>query len=353
MATWIERITGVDRSTFTKGRVGGTDLGIPFVLENNVSVGYLFGDTFSSQAMGGPDWRSPVAFRSAQDPKTQVISFDSAYKTPANANGNIVAPEIFWNQHSANDFNAFGQEFTAIPNDGISFNETGDQLVSFMSVNRWRNTNVGNNAGWAGEWRTNYAALAYSHNGNDFTRLPGEGDNAVWWNDEANTSPFQMQSFARVGNYVYMVSVRAGRQYGPMMLQRVPWNSMFQKSTYQGWNNNGGTWHWGAPDECTSILPWGMYGEPSLRPINGVWVLSYLKLDRPFPFIPGIVTRTVPDIHTNAWTAEKMQVTGIQEPGCYGGFIHPWSGLGTNQLVLFVSKMYNGAYHVSQYRGTV
>lgn len=356
MATFVERITGADRSTFVKGRVAGTDLGIPFVLENGASVGYLFGDSFSSPNLGGPDWRSPVAFRSAQDPKTQAIVFDSAYKTPGNANGNILAPDICWNGHSNNDFNPFGVEFTCIPNDGIAFPETGDQIFSFMSINRWKNVNNGNLNGVPGEWRTNYNALAISSNGNDFVRPAVDANyDAIWWNNEQNSDPFQMATYARVGDYVYMISVRAGRQYGPMMLQRVPWNSMFKKNTYQGWNNNGGTWHWGAPGECTSILPQGIYGEPSLRPINGVWVLSYLKLDRPFPYIPAIVTRTVPDIHTNAWTAEKVQVTAIQESSLYGGFIHPWSGLGTNQLIMFVSTMKdNGqtAYHVSQWKGT-
>ena len=48
-------------------QVGGTDLGIPYLLENN-SVGFLFGDTFNTRWYNDPplpnDWRSPVMFGS-------------------------------------------------------------------------------------------------------------------------------------------------------------------------------------------------------------------------------------------------------------------------------------------------
>lgn len=43
--------------------IGGTDLGIPYLLENG-SVGFLFGDTFNTRWWNDPplpnDWRSPV-----------------------------------------------------------------------------------------------------------------------------------------------------------------------------------------------------------------------------------------------------------------------------------------------------
>lgn len=356
MAYFVERVSGADRSTKVKGDVAGTDLGIPFILENGSSIGFLFGDSFQNQEAGGPGWRSPVGFRSTNDPKTQVITFDSAYKTPASGG---YAPDLFWNQKSANEFNAWGQEFTCIPNDGISFGATGDQLVSFMSVNRWRNANSSNaiNPTWAGGWRTNFNALAISHNGNDFERpAPGPGYSAIWHNNESNTDPFQMMTMA--DNYsdgwIHVFSVRAGRQSTPMMLQRVRWDQMFDKAAYQGWNNNGGTWHWGASGECTSLFPNKIMGEPSVRKLAGGWAMSYLTDGGIFGGGWKIVTRTAPS-PVGPWSAEKTQVTQAVEPNLYGGFIHPWSDFGTDKLCIMVSKwvLNTPTYDVRQYRGTL
>lgn len=365
MALFVDRVSGADRSTKVKGDVAGTDLGIPFLGENGQFVGYLFGDSFQNQEAGGPGWRSPVGFRSANDPKTQTIVFDSAYKTPASGG---YAPELFWNGHSNNEFNAFGGEFTAIPNDGISFSATGDQLVNFMSVNRWRNASGSNAVGWSGGWRTNFNAFAISHNGNDFTRPAVDANyDAIWWNNEANTDPFQMMTTADgYDGYVYCYSVRAGRQTSPMYLQRVPWDQMFHKASYQGWNNNGGTWHWGASGECTSLFTNKLFGEPSVRRIAGGWAMTYLtntvSAINGGPW--GIVSRTSPG-PTGPWSAEKVQVVGANpfiplsgvgvESSLYGGFIHPWSEYGTNKLNIMVSKWIVGTptYDCRQYRGTL
>jgi hypothetical protein len=71
-----------------------------------------------------------------------------------------------------------------------------------------------------------------------------------------------------------------------------------------------------------------------------------------------IVTRTAsgPD---RVWTPEKVQVTSWQEPGLYGGFIHPWSTRNPDDLHLMVSKWtrtaqnVSTAYHVSQFVGSL
>lgn len=131
LAFFNKRLTGADLDTMKRWRVGGTDLGIPFVLENG-SIGYLFGDTFDGPWPGDPGWRSPVALRSAIHPAKGIV-FDSAYKVA----GNGYAKEIMFNQHDANENHPFGKEFTVIPNDGISFPETRRQIVSFMSINKW------------------------------------------------------------------------------------------------------------------------------------------------------------------------------------------------------------------------
>ncbi len=326
MATWKERLTGADRATNSRWQVAGTDLGIPYVLENG-SIGYLFGDTFNTARPeeSNNDWRSPVLLRSNVHPEAPGgIVFDSAAKVAVNGR----APEIL-------DFNAHGDpkgehwpdhEITCIPNDGVSFPETRRQVVSFQSINRWREP-----------WRSRYASLAYSDNGNDFIRVP----NLAWWNTESNTDPFQMWTMQRDGEWVYVFSVRSGR---------VHWQHMFDKSRYQGWGWNGTNWGWGRP--CTPILE-GAFGEPSVRKLaDGAWAMCYLNAKT-----GNIVSRTASGPN-RVWSGEKIQVTSKQEPDLYGGFIHPWSRRGAKNLHIMVSRWtreqgITTAYHVSQYVGTL
>jgi len=76
----------------------------------------------------------------------------------------------------------------------------GRHIMSYMSIAQWYNdVNI--------QWRTNYAGLAISNDGNSFQRTP-----TVWWNDGSNTDPFQMWTMQRDGDWVYVFSVRAGRQ---------------------------------------------------------------------------------------------------------------------------------------------
>ena len=351
----IGAVSGLDTSTWTKGKVAGTDLLIPFVIENG-SVGFLAGDSFSGPMPGAPDWRSPVGFRSNIDPTNNLIVFDSAYRTPGNANANQIAPEIIPNAHSANEWNPFGAEFTVIPNDGFAFNSTGRQIVSYMSVNRWKNPS-GNMIGIPGNWRTNYAALAFTDNGNDFQLLERTGDNAWWPNNVFNTSPFQMQSWQDgMDGYMYMISVKAGRQTTPVYLQRVPWDKTFWLSNYQGWNKNIlGIWSWGGPNQCTSLFPQKVVSEPSFRRLqDGTWAMAYLTNtiapEKGGPF--GIVTRKASS-PTGPWSEEKVQLTQAEVPNLYGGFIHPYSKSGKNQLTLMVSQWTDQKYHVLQVRTTL
>src|SRR5688572_21647158 len=97
-AVWIKRLTGADRDTNFRWQIAGTDLGIPYVLENG-SIGYLFGDTFSTPWPESPppsNWRSPVMLRSNVHPATLGgVVFDSA----ARVTGDGLAPELMHNGH--------------------------------------------------------------------------------------------------------------------------------------------------------------------------------------------------------------------------------------------------------------
>ncbi|KFY08822.1 hypothetical protein V492_05868 [Pseudogymnoascus sp. VKM F-4246] len=332
-SVYKKRLTGADLDTSQRWSVAGTDLGIPYVLENG-AIGYLFGDTFNTAwpEQQNNDWRAPVMLRSAIHPgDPNGIVFDSAAGVAGDGN----APEIMHNGHRGDDGSGTF-EISVIPNDGIGFPETGDQIVSYMSIKDW-----------AEPWKTNYAGLAISNNGNSFTRL-----DVTWRNNDANDDPFQMWTMERDGDWVYIFSVRSGRQPGPMMLQRVPWDQMVNKAAYQGWGSDGSSWDWNRP--CTPILQ-GNFGEPSVRKLaDGTWAMTYLNLDT-----LNIVSRTAKGPN-QVWSAETVQVYFAQEPSLYGGFIHPWSTSSPNDLHLMVSKWTHDkitgastAYHVSQYVGSL
>ncbi|TDC34672.1 DUF4185 domain-containing protein [Kribbella albertanoniae] len=335
-AAWRKRLTGTDLDTASRWQVAGTELGIPYAFANG-SVGYLFGHTFSAaRPESGAGWRSPVILKSTVHPAAKDgLVFNGAI----GLRGNGLAPAVM---HSGQ--NGLGidgvWEVAAVPTDGISFPEDGHQLISYSSVEH-RAPGPRNSL-----WKTNYSGLAYSDNGKDFVRT-----NLKWWNNADNSDPYQLWTMQRDGDWVYVFSVAAGRQDGGMMLRRVRWDRMLHPAEYEGWGWNGRNWYWNRA--CTPILT-GRFGEPSVRRLSdGTWVMSYLNAAT-----NTIVTRTAAGPNCT-WSAERAQVTWAQEPGLYGGFIHPWSSSKPNELHLLVSTWRRTlagrttAYHVSQYVGTV
>lgn len=326
MAVLVGRITGGDTST-NKFRVAGTDLGIPYHDSNNKSrVNLIFGDSFSSPFPGGApgqgtDWRSPVIL-TTPTPKEQTLQFDYA------VGGANWAKECFYNAHDTRGLWNPPTEFTVIPNDAIWFPETGRQVMSWMSINKWD---------YPGGWRTGYASLAYTDNGQDWFRVP----NLAWYNTENNQDPYQMWSMVRHNEWVYIISVKSGRQNGPMKLMRVPWDKMFDKAAYQLLGDVPG-------------IPVGSYGEPSIQKIGNVFAMSYVNYTSYWWQGATLVTRTAPTPE-GPWSAEKQQLSIGQEPNLYGGFIDPRSTGGDNGATFYVSRWSGNPtthYHVSQYRGT-
>lgn len=324
------RLTGADMDTCKRWAVCGTDLGIPFTLENG-SIGYLFGDTFSTRSPSAPNshWRAPVILRSNVTPSSESpIVFDSA----AGVAGDGLTPEIIPNGHRSNG------EVSVIPTDGVSFPETGDQIISYMSVVNWDSVD-------GRQWQSRYASLAWSPDGVHYYRTGPH-----WENNVNTTDPYQMWSMQRDGDYVYIVSVRVGRQHGPMMLSRVRWDSMLDKSAYEYWD--GLTWG----DRSLPILV-GDFAEPSFRKLDdGTWLMAYLNC------ATGKIVTRYASSPTSVWSDEKEQVPAFEQPsltgGTYGGFIHPRST--RSNLTLMVSIWTTNSddgrtdrYDVMQYNGSL
>lgn len=332
-AQFVQTMTGLDKGSCHLFGVCAADLGIPFSMPDG-EVGFLFGDTFATATPDSPgaadNWRSPVLLRSNSDTSQESpIVFSSA----SGLTGTGIAPEVMNNRHISSG------EFTVIPNDGITLPD-GRVIISYMSVNNWQGTD-------SSAWTTNYAELAISHDGgNQFERRLGPR----WDNKPDNSDPFQMQTMQMGSDgFVYLYSVAAGRQNGPVMLQRVPWQQILEKSAYQCWNGRdfGGSC-WPLFIDSTS--------EPSVRMLRDeqgreVWVMAYLNLER-----RSIVTR-VAKSPQGPWSDVKDQLTDSELISLYGGFIDPRST--PDNLHLTVSSWQrdeNGVtnrYDVSLYRGTV
>lgn len=351
----LTRDTGIDMQPCFDFEVCGTDLGIPFVLDNG-SIGYLLGDTFAVAGPHIPDlpsgadkWRSPVMIRSAAMPvQGMPIIFDSA----VGLDGRGTAPEFLHNKHRSDG------EISVLPNDGIGLPEIGEIKISYMSI-------AGGMTEDNPHWRTNYAGLAVSSDGNNFQRIDPREGAPVWMNGcydsaldhttlpglvsptgewcdpdspESNTDPFQMWSMQRDGDYVYIVTVRSGRQSGPMMMLRVPWDRMEEKSAYECWNGSD----WGG--KCQPLLPESKYGEPSIRKLSdGTWVMAYTDYT-----YTQIVTRTA-DSPNGPWSEPKIQLSWLDLNALYGGFIHPWST--KDNLVLMVSSWISKAKEEGEEQG--
>ena len=310
--TGLTRDTGTDMQSCADFLVCGTDLGVPFLLPNGYSVGYLFGDTFAVKGPfikdeelppNGDQYRAQAMLRSDMTPiKGQSIIFDGAAGLENGKTG--TAPEFLGQWH-------------ILVNDGVSLPD-GSIVVSYQHTVAVENPEDNT-------WHTDYSGLAWSRDGNHFELIGPR-----WENSQDNNDPYQMWSMQRDGDYVYIVSDRAGRKTGPLMLFRVHWSEMLNTDAYTYWNGSD----WGVKQAAKPLME-GHFGEPSLRKLrDGTWALGYTD----YTNAPKIVTQTLKNPETGPegeWNKPKIQLTWQQQPSLYGGFIHPDST--ADNLVLMVS----------------
>lgn len=308
--TGLTRDTGIDMQSCADFVVCGTDLGVPFLLPDGNSVGYLFGDTFAVKGpfikdeelpASGDQYRAQVMLRSDTIPtKGEPIVFDGA----TGLEGYGTAPEFLGQWH-------------ILVNDGVSLPD-GSVIVSYQHTVEVEDPEDNT-------WHTDYSGLAWSPDGNHFELIGPR-----WENTLDNDDPYQMWSMQRDGDYVYIVSDQAGRKTGPMMLFRVRWDQMLDANAYTYWNGT----EWGSKADARPIMQ-GHFGEPSLRKLqDGTWVLGYTD----YAGAPKIVTRTLQDPSggpESGWNEPKVQLTWRQQPFLYGGFVHPDST--ADNLILMIS----------------
>lgn len=318
-------ITQFDQSACRNFGVCATDLGIMCYAPESSSISqqrlaYVFGDTFTSRNPDGTmteNWRSPVVLYSSSPLDTSVPVFESA----AGLSNSGLAPEIIPNSHRN------GPEVTKIPTSCTTL-PNGHILVSLMSVNNWDVTEQA-------RWHTNYAELAVSQDGGHSFQLSG----ARWDNTADNFDPYQMQALETQDNWLYMASTPAGRQYGPIILQRVNWQDALNKEAYTCWDGT----QWGST--CEPIL-WGNVGEVDMKRLNdGTVAITYLN-----SVTGDIVTRTA-EHFLGPWSEEKTQISAATSQQLYAPSIDPRSS--AENAYINVSQFNDSNYGISRYKITL
>jgi hypothetical protein len=356
--SFVDWVTGNFQPNNTYARYGiwGTDVGTmwdngiaddPTTPINEHQVLIAFGDTFGGPNMTGT-WRLNTLFRSSDLTLADGLSVPDGQWL----NGNMFGGSPLWQSNYARQIilperlpAGLPAGVTLIPTAGISVPTPGTQFgatqyLSFMSVKQW---------GAAGQWTTNYSAIAYStDNGENWYVAPQSVRMNDAWSGNAN---FQQAAFVRPGDgYVYSYGTPNGRQ-GAAYISRVVEKDILDVSKYEyysagtagGWFGIGATpagWYKNQPAKATAIFGGAEQGAcGATKPGSQVseFSVQYNKTLKKYVAMYGdqsnnIVIRTS-DTPQGNWSEAKVLMT--QQPGgIYAPMMHPWSpstmGTGTD-----------------------
>jgi hypothetical protein len=398
---FIQWVTGgfVPNTNNTPDRfsIGGTDLGImwdngipddPSTPINEHQVLIAFGDTFTgSNPPRSGEWRSNVLLRSPDQVLSDGLSVpDPVFGDPYSGSPvladrtNFSRQVVFGVPGTIGLFGNpqfLGSEVTVLPTAGIAVPGAGPggatrQYMNVMSVRQW---------GQAGEWSTNYSAIAYSdNNGETWTVDPNtiRASSIVsmfigaWGHPyQLGNENFQQGAFVQgvqvdsnghavidpdtgqpeSNGYIYSFGTPSGR-FGSAYLSRVPENQILNLDAYQYWN--GTSWVQGDPSAAVPVLPpgqtpnqFGIIGEVVSYVVNlvadlvgigipngnvGEMSVQYNQyLDQYIVLYTdannNVVMRTA-NVPEGPWSAPTTLATSTQYPGLYAPMIQPWSGTG-------------------------
>ncbi|MBB3038948.1 DUF4185 domain-containing protein [Hoyosella altamirensis] len=304
-------LTGPGTSSARFGVVG-TDLGIPAVLPDHETIGWVFGDTFEGTGPGTKGWRSPVLLRSRLAPPSTGVTFTSA------AGGDYAKRLI-------PESNANG--VTWLPADVLTLDGTiylwamrNNGLHHVTKTRIFTSTDHGEH------WSPTRAA----------------------WSGRRKGGNMQLITWERGGDgYVYAFTTGFQRNK-PLYLYRVAESSLLNKKAWTpwGWTKRTG-WQWG--NKATPVLT-GQFGEISLRQVANRFVLSWFDagnyqirvavLTHPTNNLYRAPTRTV--LAGTTWDAEDHAGGRIAQ--LYGGYVIPGSSL--EDLYLAVSQWNTGTNSV-------
>ncbi|AJT40734.1 DUF4185 domain-containing protein [Psychromicrobium lacuslunae] len=303
----------------TAYRMEATDLGIPARTPDGRTL-YVFGDTFEQAHVGGGWWRSPVALWSNTTDLASGVTWSGAV-------GGAAAEQLWAYEHNNAVFS------TVLPSDVITI---GNSMYLHVMVNK----GLGNVV-WTEIWRSDDSGAHWVHTGAKFA-------------SDLHGGLFQLLTWG-LGNdgYVYIYSTGFQRDK-PIIMHRVKSQDIANPAAYQPWGYAAGSWGWGNPP--TPILN-GKFGEMSLRPLGGKWILTWFCSDDDNWRIDGIIMDSPT---SNLYTAKRRTLINHADWGSeddshvaqlYGGYVIPGSTL--DDLHLSVSQWNTSAnwpYRVMQFR---
>ncbi|QNJ92752.1 DUF4185 domain-containing protein [Mycolicibacterium fluoranthenivorans] len=353
--SFVDWVTGnfAPNDTYNRFGIWGTDVGTmwdngipddPTTPINEHQVLIAFGDTFGGPNMTGT-WRLNTLFRSSD------TNLSDGMTIPAGQwlNGNMFGGSPLWGETYARQIilperlpSGLPTGVTLIPTAGISVPTPGTkygatQYLSFMSVKQW---------GAAGQWTTNYSAIAYSEdNGENWYISP----KSVRTNFGGNAK-FQQAALIRPGDgYVYSYGTPNGRQ-GSAYVSRVAEKDILDASKYEFYSkgSKGGIfgigaykagWYKNDPSKATPVFgqekgacgigkPGNQVSEMSVQYNQTLGKYVVLHADQ----FNNIILRTS-DSPEGTWSAPTVLMTQ-QNGGIYAPMLHPWSpstvGTGTD-----------------------
>lgn len=344
--SFVDWVTGnfQPNNTFQRYGIWGTDVGVmwdngiaddPTTPINEHQVLIAFGDTFGGPNMTGT-WRLNTLFRSSDLTLADGLSIPNGEWF----NGNMFGGSPLWEPTYARQIilperlpAGLPAGVTLIPTAGISVPTPGTefgatQYLSFMSVKQW---------GSAGQWTTNYSAMAYStDNGENWYIAP----TSVRMNDPySGNAKFQQAALVRPGDgYVYAYGTPNGRQ-GAAYVSRVLEQDILDVSKYEYYSKgSAGFFGFGAtkagwyrnPAAATAVFGQDKGACGVAKPGNQVSEMSVQYNKQLGKYVVmhadqfnNIVIRTS-DTPQGTWSSAKVLMQ--QQPGgIYAPMMHPWS----------------------------
>ncbi|WP_241472810.1 DUF4185 domain-containing protein [Mycolicibacterium neoaurum] len=362
--SFVDWVTGnfAPNDTFNRYGIWGTDVGTmwdngipddPSTPINESQVLIAFGDTFGGPNMTGT-WRLNTLFRSPDRNLADGLAVPGGQWF----NGNMFGGSPLWEEHYARQIilperlpKGLPTGVTLIPTAGISVPTPGTkygatQYLSFMSVKQW---------GAAGQWSTNYSAIAYSEdNGENWYIAPS----SVRTNFGGNAN-FQQGAFVRPGDgFVYSYGTPNGRQ-GQAFVSRVAEKDILDVTKYEYYSAGSSGWLFGIgaysagwyrndPGKASPIFgrETGACGIAKAGNQVSEMSVQYNKQLGKYVALHGdqfnnIILRTS-DRPEGGWSAPTV-LMGQQGGGIYAPMMHPWSPstLGTGTELYFNLSVWN------------
>ena len=307
---------GSPNMTRTRFRVGGTDLGIPVI--HNDQLYLWFGDTFWGDSQGHPMagglWRSNVLAISDDTDFSDGLEISDMI---GNKSGSTkVAMELLSSKKRP------GNENTVIPTGSVSID--GKLYVYFMSVKEW---------GKPGHWTINYGGLAVSEDdGESFKKL-----------DNVSLDPDKFGQVAAIikDDYVYGIGIGGGR-YGNAYLMRVKQDQIenIEEYEYLSGKNNGEPEFSANVEDAIPIIE-DTVGEPSVmwNEYLQEYVVTYLKEP-----VHGIVMRSAKELWGD-YSSDLLIAHSDDFTALYGGFVHEVMTEEDGKVFYYIMSMWDPVYN--------